>query len=133
MTIEKNKILIGKDKPNLVVNSRVITFSLNPKPQSPLSPPLLIAFQRMKVRGWKTVTTATTTATLMMWSVSTTTTLTTTKTSTTWSSSTTTLTTTATTTSMTWSSSTTTLTTTSTTLTTTIKTISRDNLKQQMD
>ena len=132
MTIEKNKILIGKDKPNLVVNSRVITFSLNPKPQSPLSPPLLIAFQRMKVRGWKTVTTATTTATLMMWSVSTTT-LTTTKTSTTWSSSTTTLTTTATTTSMTWSSSTTTLTTTSTTLTTTIKTISRDNLKQQMD
>ena len=133
MTIEKNKILIGKDKPNLVVNSRVITFSLNPKPQSPLSPPLLIAFQRMKVGGWKTVTTATTTATLMMWSVSTTTTLTTTKTSTTWSSSTTTLTTTATTTSMTWSSSTTTLTTTSTTLTTTIKTISRDNLKQQMD
>lgn len=49
MKIEKNKILIAKEKPNLVINSKLITFSLDPKLQGPLEDPLKIAFQRSKV------------------------------------------------------------------------------------
>ena len=47
----KNKILVNKEKPDLTINSPVITFSLQPKPQTPLENPFLIEFKRMKVSG----------------------------------------------------------------------------------
>ena len=49
MKVEKNKILVNKEKPDLTINSPVITFSLEPKPQTPLVDTFLIEFKRMKV------------------------------------------------------------------------------------
>ena len=49
MRIEKNKILVNKEKPDLVINSPVITFRLEPKPTSPLQNPFRIEFKRSKV------------------------------------------------------------------------------------
>ena len=49
MRIEKNKILVHKEKPALTINSPVITFSMDPKPVTPLENPFLIEFRRMKV------------------------------------------------------------------------------------
>ena len=49
MKIEKNKILVGKEKPKLTINSPVITFSLQPPPNTLLENPLQLAFRRLKV------------------------------------------------------------------------------------
>ncbi|CAB4021185.1 adhesion G -coupled receptor L3-like, partial [Paramuricea clavata] len=53
MRIEKNKILVNKEKPDLVINSPVITFLLEPKPTAPLQNPFRIQFKRSKNDGVK--------------------------------------------------------------------------------
>lgn len=49
MRIEKNKIVVNKEKPEVVINSPVITFSMLPKHAGPFKNPLLIEFKRLKV------------------------------------------------------------------------------------
>jgi hypothetical protein len=49
MKIEKNTILINKEKPDLAINSPVITFSMVPQPVTPLENSFQIEFRRLKV------------------------------------------------------------------------------------
>ena len=51
MKIEKNNILVNKEKPDLAINSPVITFSMEPKPVTPLENSFHIEFSRVKSDG----------------------------------------------------------------------------------